>query len=296
VLIALSAVLQSIRDLDSSVIPERRGRLHAPRTLADPVGLTWRVLRNPVIGWVIGGAFFGVFVGTVGQSVADLVNQPDGQAVADTVGKMLASLSGGSDVEGAMIDLFTTGLFGFIGALAAIGGVQAIIRARQDEAGGTAEAVLSTPVSRIRWFGSYLLISGISVVAVLGFAVLGAFVGLIGAPDAAERRSIVAEAGLAQLPGGLVVVAVAALVFALLPRLTIGLAWAVLVAAILFGQLGGLFGFPDWLRDASPFSHTPIVTADEPDWAAAWIMIGIAAVVAVGATALVRRRDLALGG
>lgn len=295
VLFAVSAVLQSVRDLDSSVIPERRGRLYAPRTLSDPVGLTWRLLRNPVIGWVIGGAFFGVFVGTVGQSVADLVKTPDGQAVADTIGRYLASLSG-SDAEGAMIDLFTTALFAFIGALAAISGVQAIIRARQDEAGGTAEAVLSTPVSRIRWFGSYLLIGAISVVAVLGFAVLGAFVGLIGAPDAAERRSIVVEAGLAQLPAGLVVVAVAALVFALLPTLTIGLAWAVVVAAILFGQLGGLFGFPDWLRDASPFSHTPDVTANEPDWAAAWIMVGIAVVVATAATALVRRRDLALNG
>ncbi|MGH3705629.1 MAG: hypothetical protein ACRDT9_13430, partial [Agromyces sp.] len=62
------------------------------------------------------------------------------------------------------------------------------------------------------------------------------------------------------------------------------------------GQFGGLFGFPEWLRDVSPFSHTPIVTAETIDWTAAWVMAGIAVVVAAGATALVRRRDLALGG
>ena len=295
VLFGVSAWLQSSRDLDSSIIPERAGRIHAPRSLSGQVGLVWRLMRNPVIGWVIGGALFGLFLGSVGQTVTDLINTPEGADVSETIGGVLSSLAG-PDAEGTFIDLFTTGLFGFVGALAAIGGVQAIIRARQDEAGGTAEIVLAAPVSRFRWFGAYLLIGAVAVTAALAFAVLGAIVGLIGSPDAGERMSIVAEAGLAQLPAGLVVVAVAALAFAVLPRMSIGLAWAVLLLAILFGQLGGLFGFPEWLRDVSPFSHTPIVTADEVDWAAAWIMVGIAVVVAAGATALVRRRDLALGG
>ena len=69
-----------------------------------------------------------------------------------------------------------------------------------------------------------------------------------------------------------------------------------LLVAIVLGQFGELFGFPEWLRDLSPFSHTPIVTAGTIDWTAAWVMVGIAVVVAAGATVLVRRRDLALGG
>lgn len=295
VLFALSAWLQSSRDIDSSIIPERAGRLHAPRTLSGQVGLVWRLLRNPIIGWVIGGGLFGLFIGTVGQSVTELLDTPEGEDISQTIGGVLSSLAG-PDAEGTFIDLFTTGIFGFVGALAAIAGVQAIIRARQDEAGGTAEIVLSAPLSRYRWFSAYLVIGAIAEIAVLVFAVLGAMVGLIGSPNAGDRMSTVAEAGLAQLPAGLVVVTVAALVFAVLPRLTIGLGWAVVFAAILFGQLGGLFGFPEWLRDVSPFSHSPIVTADDPDWAAAWIMLGIAAVVAAASTWLVRRRDLALGG
>lgn len=295
VLFAASAWLQSSRDLDSSIIPERAGRLHAPRSLSGQVGLVWRLLRNPVIGWVVGGALFGLFIGAIGQTVTDLVNQPEGAEISQTIGGVLSSFAG-PDAEGTFIDLFTTGIFGLVGAIAAVAGVQAIMRARQDEAGGTAEIVLAAPVSRFRWFPAYLLIGAVSVVGVLGFGVLGAMVGLIGSPDASERMATVAEAGLAQLPASLVIIAVAALAFALVPRLSIALGWAVVLLAIVLGQLGGLFGFPEWLRDISPFSHTPIVTAAEVDWAAAWIMLGIAAVVAAGSTMLFRRRDLALGG
>jgi ABC-2 type transport system permease protein len=295
VLFVVSALLQSSRDLDSSIVPERAGRLHARRTLSGPIALVWRTLRNPVIGWVVGGALFGLVLGSVGQTVTDLVNTPEGAETSQAIGQTLSALAG-PDAEGGLIDLFTSALFGLVALLAAVGGVQAIMRARQDEAGGTAEIVLAAPVSRTHWFFAYLLIGAITVAAVLGFAVLGAFVGLIGAPDADARRSIVAEAGLAQLPAGLVIVAVAALVFAVVPRLSIALGWVVVGLAVVLGQFGGLFGFPEWLRDVSPFTHSPIVTADEVDWAAAWVMLGIAVVVAAGATALVRRRDLALGG
>ncbi|RXZ49259.1 hypothetical protein ESP57_10065 [Agromyces fucosus] len=295
VLFAASAWLQSHRDLDSSIVPERAGRLHAPLSLSGPIGLVWRTLRNPVIGWTVGGALFGLVLGAVGQTVVDLVNTPDGQEAGQAITDTLAAIAG-PNAEGGLIDLFTTGLFGFVGVLAAVGGVQAIMRARQDEAGGTAELVLAAPVSRFRWFSAYLLIGAASVAAVLAFAVLGAFVGLIGSPDVGERMSTVAEAGLAQLPACLVIVAVAALVFALVPRASIALGWAVLLVAIVLGQFGGLFGFPEWVRDISPFTHTPIVTAETIDWSAAWVMSGIAVVVAAGATALVRRRDLALGG
>ncbi|KRE31222.1 ABC transporter permease [Agromyces sp. Soil535] len=293
VLFAVSALLQSNRDLDSSIIPERAGRLHAPRALAGPLGLVWRVLRNPVIGWVIGGALFGLFIGAIGQSVVELIQQPEGAAVSETIGQMLASFAG-PDAEGTLIDLFTTGIFSLVGILAAVGGVQAVMRARQDEAGGSAEVVLAAPVSRFHWFSAYLLIGAVSVLGVLAFGVLGAMVGLTGAPDAGERMSTIAEAGLAQLPGCLVVVAVAALAFAVLPRLSIALGWAVLVLAILLGQFGGMLGLPDWLRDLSPFSHTPVVTAETVDWAAAWAMFGIAVGVAAVAAVIVRRRDLAL--
>jgi len=90
------------------------------------------------------------------------------------------------------------------------------------------------------------------------------------------------------------ILVVAALLFALVPRLSIGLSWGVLLASLFIGQFGELFGLPDWLRTLSPFTHTPAIGAADVDWSGAWWMLGLAMVVCGVAVVAVRRRDLAL--
>ena len=214
--------------------------------------------------------------------------------LSSTIGTTLSTLAG-PGAEGSFIDLFTAAMFSLVGIIAAVGTVQSMVRARQDEASGTAEIVLAAPITRLRWFASYLVIGVVTAVLVLGVAVLGAVIGLLTAANPGDRAVTVAEAGLAQLPAVLVLLAVVALVFAVLPRATIWLGWVVLLLAIGIGQFGGLLGLPDAVRNASPFSHTPIVTAADVDWSGAWVMLAIAIVVSALAAMLVRRRDLALG-
>lgn len=295
-LVGISLWMQSRRDLDSSVFAERAGRLHAPRSLSGPIGLSWRLQRNAVVGWMVAGGIFGLLIGALGQTMLDLVKAGNTAAgdVSNTIGTTLSTLAG-PGAEGSFIDLFTAAMFSLVGIIAAVGTVQSMVRARQDEASGTAEIVLAAPITRLRWFASYLVIGVVTAVLVLGVAVLGAVIGLFTAANPGDRAVTVAEAGLAQLPAVLVLLAVVALVFAVLPRATIWLGWVVLLLAIGIGQFGGLLGLPDAVRNASPFSHTPIVTAADADWSGAWVMFGIAIVVTALAAMLVRRRDLALG-
>ncbi|MET1020054.1 MAG: hypothetical protein ABWX62_08735 [Microterricola sp.] len=300
VLVAASLWMQAHRDVDSSVIPERAGRLNAPRSLSGPLGLSWRLQRNAVIGWMVAGGIFGLLIGALGETMLKLVRAGDTGAadVTQTLGNTLSTLAG-PGAEGSFIDLFTAAMFSLVGIIAAVGTVQAMVRARQDEASGTAEIVLAAPVTRLHWFGGYLAVGVFTAVLVLGSAVLGAVIGLTRSAGLGDRAASVALAGLAQLPAVLLLLAIVALVFAVLPRTTIWLAWVVLLLAIAIGQFGGLLGLPDAVRDASPFSHTPIVTAataSTVDWSAAWVMLGLALVVSVLAAVLVRRRDLALGG
>jgi ABC-2 type transport system permease protein len=95
-----------------------------------------------------------------------------------------------------------------------------------------------------------------------------------------------------QLPAALVFAAAAALVFALLPRLTIGLGWGLLAVGFVLGQFGGVFRLPDWLRNLSPFTHTPIVPGDSVDLVPLAVMVLLSLVVAAGSVLLARRRDL----
>lgn len=290
---ALALALRSRRDIDSSLIAERPGRATAPASLGGPIGLVWREVRNPVIGWAIAAALFGLLIGSLGEALT--TGAGANKDLQDNLGRTVGSIAG-PNAHGAFIDLFVVAMFSVMGALAAIASVQAIVRARQDEAGGTAEIVVSSPVSRLRWFGAYLVIAVVSAVAVVGVGLLGGLGGAAASGAPSHRLETILLASIAQLPAALVLAAVAALIFGILPRWTVGLGWAVLLVAIFVGQFGSLFGLPDWVRQASPFSHTPVVTDAAPDWAAAWIMLGIAVVIGAASVALVRRRDLALGG
>ncbi|POH67168.1 MULTISPECIES: ABC transporter permease [Cryobacterium] len=284
-LVAVAVLLQSRRDTGSSVFAERAGRPAAGWLLHGSLGLAWRLHWPAILGWAITGLLFGLLAGSLGETVVELM---EGNPVFQNV---LVGLAGG---RGAIIDLFTATLFSLVGVLATVAGIQAMLRARQEEAAGVAEAMLSTSLGRIRWLFDYLIVGLAGIVLVLAAAVAGAAAGLLRSANAGDRIDSVLAAGAAQLPAALLLLSVAAVLVALLPRLSIGLSWGLLLAAVVVGQFGDLLDLPQWLRDLSPFSHTPIVAAAEVDWSGAWWMPALAVLLAAVAAVGIRRRDLAL--
>lgn len=283
-LIAAVLLVQSSRDLGASVLPERPGREQASARLRGSFGLAWRLQWPSILGWSVAGLLFGAIAGGLGETIVDLVESNP------LIGGVLASLAPGG--RGAIIDLFTAALFGLIGVLAAAAAIQSVIRLRQEEAGGAAELLLALPVRRIRWVIDYLALGAIAIVFVLTSAVAGAAAGLIRSADTAERVGSVAGSGLAQLPAALLMLAIAALLFAVVPHLSIGLSWAALLAALFIGQFGGVFGLPEWLRNVSPFTHTPVSAAADADWSGAAVMLALAVALAGAAVWAARRRDI----
>ncbi|MFO7689846.1 MAG: hypothetical protein R6W83_04720, partial [Cryobacterium sp.] len=92
----------------------------------------------------------------------------------------------------------------------------------------------------------------------------------------------------------LLMLAIAALLYAFVPRVSIALNWSILLGAVFIGQFGVVFGLPDWLRQLSPFTHTPVSAAIDADWAAAGVMLSLGAAVFALAGWGAHRRDLAL--
>jgi len=283
-LVTVAVLLQSRRDTGSSVFAERSGRPAAGWLLRGSLGLAWRLQRAAILGWAVTGLLFGLLAGSLGETVADLM---EGNPVFKN---LLVGLAGG---RGAVIDLYTATLFSLVGVIAAAAAIQSMLRARQEEAAGVAEAMLSTSLGRIRWLFDYLFVGVAGIVLVVAAAVLGAAAGLISSDAAADRIGSVLKAGAAQLPAAVLLLAVAAVLVALLPRLSIGLSWGLLLASVVVGQFGDLLDLPQWLRDLSPFSHTPAVAAAEVDWSGAWWMPVLAVLLAAGAAVGIRHRDLA---
>jgi ABC-2 type transport system permease protein len=285
VLFLATLALQSVRDNGEGLVAARPGRRSASAALHGPLGLAWRLQRASVVGWAVGALAIALLAGSLGPDALDaVVKDPQ-------VGNAVRSLVPGGN--GSLMSVFIVAMMGIVGLIVAGCAMQCVMRLRQEEALGTAEVVLATRVGRLRWFAGYLVVGVTASVVIL--LACGALTGaMLSASDPALFGDSVGAA-LVQLPAVLAYLAVLGLVFALLPRATIGVGWAFLALGAVFGEFGGLMKLPDWLRNLSPSTHTPAIPLPDADWSGAWWMTAVAILAAALASAAIRRRDVAVG-
>ena len=286
VLAAVSAVLVAARDLGGSFIAERLGRADASPVLSGPMALVWRLTRGAVLGWAVGGFLIGV----LSTSLASLVEEVGASNPA--VEQILRQISGEGSIQQGTITTFFT----MLGVLAACCAVQVVCRARQEEAHGTAEPLLAAPVGRVRWLADYLVVALIGVVLVIAAAVAGAALGIAGQDGDADLMRTVLVTGAGQVAAASVFLVVTALAFVLVPRATIPLGWSLVLLGMALGLFGPLFGFPEWLVQASPIAVTPFVDGDAVDLRGLWWLVLATGAGAVASLSLMRRRELASAG
>lgn len=285
-LIAGVFALQAVRDTGAGVIPERAGRVSASPLLGGAFGLAWRLQWPVIVGWTVGGALTGLLAGALGSVVnSSIANDPSLSGIREAIGRIGA---GGS---GSLGQLFISAIFSIVGVLAAACAVQAVIRMRQEEAGGMAEIVLSTPLSRTRWLFSFVAVGVLAVVAVLLAAAVASGLSAVASGEDASTINDSFAAAAAQLPVALVYLGVLTLVFVVLPSWTIPVAWSALGLGAFIGLFGGLIKLPDPVRHLSPFADAPVVVGDV-DWTGGYWMLGITVVALAGAAALMRRRAI----
>lgn len=269
--------LRGRRDLGAGLIQQRAGAAGGRFGL---VGLVWRLQRPVLLAWVVGFALFGVVLGSIADSVSAFFDSPE-------IARILAALGG----EQALTDAFLAAELGMMGVIAAAYGVLAAQRMREEEADGHAEVVLAVPVNRWRWAATHFLLA----CAGLGLLTLvyGAAVGVgfaLAVPDSATGIGDVVLAALARLPAGLVMASVVLLAFGWAPRLT-SAAWGVYALAVVIGEFGAVWNAPQWLRNLSPFVHSPVLPSAQADLGALpWLIVGAAALAGLGLVGW-RRRD-----
>lgn len=283
VLLAAAVVLVERRDVGRGMWPERRGHAHAGPALRTPSGLDWRLQRGVLLGWVIGMGGFGLVFGTLSDQIQDV----KGGA------REWYTQMGGTDVIG---DAYRASMIQMAGMFVAIYVVQVLLRLRVDEAGGTAEPVLTAGVSRSHWVAGHVLNAVVgAVLLVLVFAVsMGLAAGLTLGNTWTEVR-VLTGAGLAQVPGILVVGGAVVAAVGLVPRWATGLSWLLLVASLVLGPMfGPSLGLPQWLQDLSPFTHIPNVPATSLTPAPVVLLTATCLALAMVGVAAIRRRDLVL--
>jgi len=268
------------RDLGSGLIAARPGPPAAGRDLRGAFGLALRLQRRVLLAWSAGLLLVGLVLGSVGQSVADLID--GSSAIADVL-----TQAGGADV----VDSFFASVLALIALITAGYTISSALRLRDEESAGHVEALLSTSLGRLRWAAGHLVITLAGSAVVLLAAGTGMGIAhAIGSGDGGALPRL-AGAALAQLPAVWVLGALAVVLFGLVPR-AIAIAWGALGACALLWFVGPLLDAPRWLLDASPFEHVPAVPAAE---LAAGPLVGLvaltAALLGVGLAGW-RRRDI----
>ena len=287
VLLGAALALQAGRDLGGAYVRERAGRADARGWFSSNGALVGRLSASAIVGWVVGGLLSGVLATSLSGVVTQLGTE--NPAVVD----ILEKLSGGTDdLERGIVVVF----FVMVGILAACAGVQAVARARQDEAAGVAEAVLATPVDLVRWLSAYVAMGLIAAVLTIAAGVVGALVGAVSATDAGALARDAVIAGAGQLLPAALFVGLTAVVFVLAPRLTIALGWVLVALGATIGLFGPLFGMSESVTRLSPFAAAPAPTASGVDANGVWWVAAVTVVAVAAALALMRRRELAAAG
>lgn len=283
-LIGAAMLLESRRDVGSSIFAERRGPAEAAPVLSTPLGLVWRLQRGALLAWSAALLGFGLVLGAIIDEVKDT-----GSSTADWYKRM----SGSEQI----LDAYRVSVVAMAGMAVAIYVIQVLLRIRSEEAEGRLEPILAAAVSRPRWLVAYLLNAGLGAAALLVVfaASMGVVAGTVLGGIPVELRALLG-ASLVQLPAILLLGSAVIALTALLPRAAHTLSWTLLFVSILLGPMFGAatLQLPAWVQNVSPFTHTPKLPAAD---LAALPVLGLiaiaAALVAAGLTSF-RHRNLGL--
>jgi ABC-2 type transport system permease protein len=144
---------------------------------------------------------------------------------------------------------------------------------------------------------SHVLNAGLGAVGLLlVFAVaMGLAAGWVLGDTLAQLRALIG-AGVVQLPAVMVLGAVVIALIAWMPRWAGPVSWAMLMLSVLVGPMFGAatMQLPQWVQDASPFTHIPKVPAVAVTALPIVALVAIAGALAVAGLLSFRHRNLSL--
>lgn len=280
-LLAAAAGIGAGRDVGTGVLPARESVAPRLALLSSPGAQALRTELGSLIAWTGGVAGIALVFGIVSASISSA-------GISSAIRREMAKLGAGSIVTptGYLAFVF---IF-FILAISLFACTQ-IGAARQEESGEQLETLLALPVSRLRWLGGRLALAA-GAAAML--ALVAGLLSWAGAASAGVKISLAhaLEASANCLPTALLFLGIGALAYAIAPRASAGIAYALVTVAFLWYLAGALLSVPHWLVALTPFARIGLVPTQPFRSGAALVMLAIAAAAALAALWLFRRRDL----
>jgi ABC-2 type transport system permease protein len=280
-LLTVAAKIYAGRDIGTGLLPARDSASPRLRLLSSPLAQGLRSERGTILAWLLSAGTFAFILGAVSTSISSA-------DISASMQREIAKLGGGSITTPSGYMAFVFVFFILIVSLFACAQVAS---ARHEEAEERLETLLALPVSRGGWLGGRL---ALAAAASLALGLVAGFFSWAGAASQGSDISLarMLEAGANCMPVALLFLGIAALLFALVPRASAGIAYGLVTVAFLWQLTGALLGAPNWLLELTPFAHVGLVPAQPFRTGAAIVMLAIAAATGLVSIWAFDRRDL----
>lgn len=279
VTIAAAVVLLGRRDLGAGILRQKPGPQTGSPRLGTPFALAVRLQRGALVGWLLGLALTGYFIGLIADEAEALA---ENEAVAE----MLARAGQGSITESLLATM--TLMVALIGSGFT---VSSVLRLRTEENALRADSILATPVGRWRWFASHYSVAiGGSLLLMLASGVMIGL-GYLSATGRTDEFLPVMAAASAHWVA-MVVLGAFTLALAGLGARWALFGWVGVSVGFVVGFLGNTLDLPQWARNVSPFEHVPAMPAAPFEAVPLLILIAVAMAFTAVAMFAIRHRDL----
>jgi len=276
----LAVHLTGLRDLGSSTFRDRSHARAKLGLLRRPLGLSARLLRPSIIGWIVAVVLSALLVGFVAKAAGQVIR---GSSVEQILARLGATSSGANSYLG-MAFLILAVLVAFVAA-------NQVTAVRGEESGGRLDALIARPVSRVSWLGGRTALGASVVVAAGLLAGLFAWLGVLSQSGGVSLGPLM-KAGVNIVPPGLCVLGLGIAVFGLFPRLTTKAVYGYVAWSLLIEIVGGIGAVNHVILDTSVFHHMAPAPAVSPNWTAGMVMAAIGCAGAGAGLFAFRSRDL----
>lgn len=277
----LALFLAYKRDLNRGLLPSHR-RQASSRALLGPGTFIWKLEKNSAIIWFIGMLLLGMMYGAIFNSVGKLVQ-------TSQVLRQVLGTTGIAHLEKVQL-LSYLNLLGLIFTLLAVVGALFVSnRLFQNEPKGYTNLLQTRPISRGRWYGTYLGFS-ILLAAVLLFAALA---GAMLAGNAVLKQPLALHyfvwVGLSMWPIALLFITMNSLWLGWWPKGR-QISWLLLAGSFIISYFGKLIDLPEWGLNLSPFYWVRHVPLEAPQASLCVLLVCLsAALLMLGALGYQRR-------
>lgn len=250
VIIALSMRLREKRDLGSGLLPDRRGKEAASSFLKTTPGFILTLQKVPLISWFVAMLLMGLSYGSVLGDLDAFLSE--NEVIQQIIG---------STEDYSLTEQFIAIILKVMAIMSTIPTLMVFHKLKSEEVKGRLDHLFARPLSRLKIYTWYSVISVLTSIVLLTIAVVSLAGAGVYVLDTGVDFMTIVEANLVYLPAIWVVLGVMGAIYGLLGKFD-GLTWLYLLFCFVLIYLGDLLEFPDWLMRVSPFYWIPELPMD----------------------------------